>query len=199
MVGECERLRDGKGSPFSLATAAAATLTRLRDMMTYIVDRPSPLMLLWVYLLSWAYGPWTAAMGSPLFKAREDDERPKESRQDQPNQNIASTVTNPVFPMIVLSRRQITITFHNLTVNRNDSVTHENNKASNRSPSGLAFCPIRITVPVKMHESEISEYSKKFYSTVNCVIMTTQPRDGVTVKDHEAGVIKINSLEKNKS
>ncbi|GKA69165.1 hypothetical protein Tco_0775229 [Tanacetum coccineum] len=29
MVGKCERLRDGKGSPFSLATMAAATLTRL--------------------------------------------------------------------------------------------------------------------------------------------------------------------------
>ncbi|GJZ29589.1 hypothetical protein Tco_0574236 [Tanacetum coccineum] len=57
------------------------------------VDRPSPLILLWAYLLSWAYEPWTAVMGGPLFKAREDDERPKENRQDQPNPNYASTVS----------------------------------------------------------------------------------------------------------
>ncbi|GJY77848.1 hypothetical protein Tco_0483649 [Tanacetum coccineum] len=29
MVGKCERLRDDKSSPFSLVTAATATLTRL--------------------------------------------------------------------------------------------------------------------------------------------------------------------------
>nr|GEW27730.1 zinc protease PQQL-like isoform X1 [Tanacetum cinerariifolium] len=50
-----------------------------------------------------------------------------------------------------------------------------------------------------MSASDIFEYSKNFHSTGNCVIMTTQPRDGVTVKDLEAAVKKINSLEDNGS
>ncbi|PWA45380.1 insulinase (Peptidase family M16) protein [Artemisia annua] len=49
-----------------------------------------------------------------------------------------------------------------------------------------------------MSASEISEYSKKLHTAVNCVIMTTQHRDGVTVRDLEAVVLKINSLEENK-
>ncbi|GJS18278.1 hypothetical protein Tco_0412750 [Tanacetum coccineum] len=79
MVGKCARLRDGKSSPFSLVTAATATLTRLggHDDVYRRVDPGAPTSC---PLLT------GSSLLAALFKAREDDERHQESRQDQPNQ-----------------------------------------------------------------------------------------------------------------
>lgn len=67
------------------------------------------------------------------------------------------------------------------------------------SPDGGDIDIAKSFLILDISASEVSKYSEKFQTSTSCVVKTIEPRATAAVDDLKAVVMKINSLEREKS